>query len=221
MEDQAIQNVRFVGIDFGKGAYEAAILDDQGKIKTHSGIANAKGRQILYRKLCAQDTVALAAKSAAFTMAKEIETAVGCRVLMVDTECLGLTDEGDVAKKLARMVKERGVELLPAASPPDEGALRLRKMRASWQTGKHNRNLTLKRLHGLLVAGGMPTLAKQDLATAERRLAAVKGLNGFERQEAEHLLNCMRLYEEWIMLLEVQIKEECKNNEECGIRNEE
>ena len=205
MEEQAVQNVRYVGINIERGAWEAAFLDGRGAVRTYKGMANAKGRQALYRMLRAQDTVALAAKKNAFAAAKEMEIAAGCRVYVPDAVSLGFAEESDVAVTLARMVRDLGAGGLPAAAPPDEEELLRRKLRASWQTEKLNRSLTLKRLHGLFVASGIRTTLKKDLYTAERRREAIGRLKGFERREAEHLLDCLRLYEEWTETLELRM----------------
>jgi hypothetical protein len=53
----------------------------------------------------------------------------------------------------------------------------------------------LNRLHRLFLARGIITVVKKDLATGESRKATMSVLDGFEREEAEHLDAYLEQYE--------------------------
>jgi transposase len=84
---------RFVGIDLGKRTWEMVIVKQNGKLEKdetvekkvfHNGKTTAEGRATLYKKLESGDTVALEAGNLAFIIAKEIEKAVGCKVIVLN-----------------------------------------------------------------------------------------------------------------------------------------
>jgi transposase len=58
------------------------------------------------------------------------------------------------------------------------------------------------------------TVVRKDLATAEAREGTIKQLSGVEREEAEHLLECLELYEKRIGVLEERMAEEAKEDPE-------
>jgi hypothetical protein len=81
---------RYVGIDLGKRTYEMAIVGKDEKVLMSNGRTTVEGRQKLYKKLRPQDIVALEAGNLAFIMAKEIESAVGCEIRVLNPTHLPL-----------------------------------------------------------------------------------------------------------------------------------
>ena len=115
-----VRNTRYVGIEFEKGSWEAAFVNSRGKYRKISGNTNAMGRQVLYRKLCAQDKVALAAVDVSYDIAREIEAAARCKVYVIDLTCLppifGEEGKEDCPLKLAHIVKGFHEDQLPASA---------------------------------------------------------------------------------------------------------
>jgi len=210
---------RFVGIDLGKRTYELAILGIEGKVAFSNGQTFPAGRQSLYKKLRAEDTVALEAGNMAFIMAKEIGEAVGCRVYVLNAHRLALiyasmkkTDRED-ALKLARIVQYFPEDRLPIVPLPSDQEMRRRKILACYRRSMAKRSRAVNQLHGLFVSQGITTKARKDLATAGNRAEAVSELTGIEREEAEFLLDCLAMYESRIGELKKQIEKESEGDE--------
>jgi transposase len=211
---------RYVGIDLGKRTYVVAIVGKRGGVKLSNGKTTVEGRQALYRKLDAGDKVALEAGNLAFLMAKEIEAAVGCEVRVLNPSHLPLiygtmkkTDKED-ALKLAHILEDYKDERLPVVPVPSDKEMERRKLLSSYRKEQGNRNRGINRLHGLFVHQGITNIVKKDLATGEGRGEAVKALDGLEREEGEHLLACLALYEQRIETLEEQMAEEAAGDEQ-------
>jgi len=211
---------RYVGIDLGKRTYTMAVVGANGKVTMSNGKTTAEGRQKLYRKLEASDKVALEAGNLAFIMAKELETAVGCPVYVLNPSHLPLiyktmkkTDKED-SLKLAHILEDYREERLPLVAVPSEQEMKRRKLLGSYRREQRVRNQAVNRLHGLFVAQGITDVVKKNLATEGAREEAVRRLEGLEREEAAHLLACLKLYEKRIEALEAQMEQEAQGDEE-------
>jgi transposase len=211
---------RFVGIDLGKRTYEVAIVGKRGGVKLSNGKTTVEGRQALYRKLEAGDKVALEAGNLAFLMAKEIAVAVGCEVRVLNPSHLPLiygsmkkTDKED-ALKLAHIVEDIRDERLPEVPVPSDREMERRKLVSAYRKEQGNRNRGINRLHGVFLHQGITTVVKKDLARAADRAEAITALKGLEREEAEHLLECLALYEKRIAVLEKKMEQDAEGDEE-------
>jgi transposase len=214
---------RYVGIDLGKRTYTMAIVGKRGKVTMSNGKTTVEGRQALYRKLEADDRVALEAGNLAFLMAKEIEAAVGCRVHVLNPHRLALiyrsmkkTDKED-ALKLAHILEDTREERLPEVAKPSEQEIQRRKLLSSYRWAQGERNRAINRLHGQFVAAGITTVVKKDLATGEDRKEAIRVLAGQEREEAEYLLLCLERQERRIAELEKQMETESAGDKEIEL----
>jgi transposase len=213
--------VRHVGIDLGKRAYEIAIVGRGGKTTMSNGKTTVDGRQALYKKLRPWDKVALEAGNMAFIMAKEIEQAVqGCRVYVLNPSHLALiygsmkkTDKED-ALKLAHILEDCREERLPLVPVPSDKEIQRRKLLASYRRAKQSRNRDINQLHGLFVSQGITSKARKDLAASKKREEAIQELSGTERHEAEYLLKRLALCEERIAELETQMEKESEGDEQ-------
>lgn len=210
---------RYIGIDLGKRTYDVAVVRENGKVTMSNGRTCASGRQALYGKLRATDKVALEAGNMAFTMAKEMESAVGCQVYVLNPSTLAIiyasmkkTDKED-ALKLAHILEDFKEERLPVVPVPSEKEMERRKLLAGYRRAKQSRNRDINRLHGLFVSQGITTKVRKDLATSENREAAIKELSGLERQEAEYLLKSLSLCDQRIAELEAQMSDESAGDE--------
>jgi transposase len=220
MKEESKAAARYVGIDLGKRTYEMAIVWSNGKVTMSNGRTTVEGRQKLYQRLSAQDTVALEAGNLSLIMAKEMEAAVGCQIRVLNPSHLALiygsmkkTDKED-ALKLAHIVEDYKDERLPVVPIPSDEEMRRRKMVGSYRREQRIRNQAINRLHGLFLAQGITDVVKSDLATAEARAATVKELAGLEREEAEHLLACLKLYEGRIVAVEKLMEKEAEGDKE-------
>jgi len=210
---------RYVGIDLGKRTYQMAIVGKNGKVTMSNGRTTIEGRQKLYKKLTSVDKVAMEACSLAFTMAKEMEAAVGCEIRVLNPYHLPLiygtmkkTDKED-ALKLAHILEDYKDERLPVVPVPSDEEMKRRKLLAGYRREQRVRNQAINRLHGLFVAQGITDVVKSDLATDDARSESVKVLEGLEREEADHLLCCLKLYEKRIAALEAQMEEAAEGDE--------
>jgi len=211
---------RFVGIDLGKRTYEAAFVGKGGKVTMSNGKTAVYGRQVLYKKLRSGDKVAVEAGNLAFTMAKEIAAAVGCRVYVLNPSQLAViyasmkkTDRED-SLKLAHILEDCNEARLPIVPVPSDREMNRRKLLASYRRAQQDRNRALNQLHGLFVSQGITTKVRSDLSTAANRKEAVTELSGIERSEAEYLLKYLDLCEGRITELEQQMKEESAGDEQ-------
>jgi len=221
MEAEKKSGTRYVGIDLGKRTYEVAIVGENGKVTKSNGKTYPAGRQALYRKLRAQDKVALEAGNMAFNMAKEIDKAVpGCRVYVLNASNLALiygsmkkTDKED-ALKLAHILEDCKEERLPVVPVPSDKEIHRRKLLSSYQRAQQSRNRKINQLHALFVSQGITTKVRSDLSTGDSRKEAIKELTGIEREEAEYLVEGLELCEKRMAILEKQMDESAKGDKE-------
>lgn len=214
---------RYVGIDLGKRTYTVAIVGKRGAVKLSNGKTTVEGRQALYRKLEAGDKVALEAGNLAFIMAKELIAAVGCEVRVLNPSHLALiygtmkkTDKED-ALKLAHILEDYKDERLPVVPIPSEKEMQRRKLLSSYRNEQGSRNRALNRLHALFVHQGITTIVKKDLATGENRAEAIKVLVSLEKEEAEHLVECLGLYEKRLEALDKKMAGEAEGDEQIEL----
>jgi transposase len=214
---------RFVGIDLGKREYTMAIIGRNGKMSIHQGKTSIQGREALYKKLEAEDKIALEAGNLAFIMAREIMERVECEVRVLNAAKLPFiwdaptkTDKED-AMKLAHLVEERCDEKLPIVPLPSEKELERRKILASYGREMRNRTRHLNTLHAIFVHQGHTTIVKKNIATAERRKESIQILTGLEREEAEWLLKYLEVHEQRIKELKEKIQKEAKEDEDMKI----
>jgi transposase len=225
---------RYVGIDLGKRTWVMILVRRTGKLVknergeeepeeklgTYQGRTSAEGRAKLYQKLRSADKVALEAGNLAFIMAKELEKTVGCEVRVLHPSHLPIiyqtdkkTDKED-ALKLAHLLTDRPDSRLPIVPVPSDEEMARRKTLASYAREQRSRNQGINRLHALFVHQGITTIVRKDLATQEEREAVVGQLTGIEREEAEHLVACLALYEGRIAALEKRMAEQVAGDEQ-------
>jgi transposase len=211
---------RYVGIDLGKREYTMAVIGRNGKMTIHQGKTGIQGRQALYRLLEKSDKVALEAGNLAFITAREITERVGSEVRVLNSAKLPFiwdaptkTDKED-AMKLAHLIEERRDEKLPLVPLPSEKEMERRKILASYGREMRNRTRHINTLHAMFVHQGHTTIVKKNLATAERRLEAVKILTGVVREEGEWILKYLDLHEQRIKELKGIIQQEAKTDDD-------
>jgi transposase len=220
MKERKKTETRFVGIDLGKRTYEVAIVGKGGKVTRSNGKTYPAGRQALYKKLRSGDKVALEACSLAFTMAKELASAVeGVRVYVLNPTRLSIiyasmkkTDKED-SLKLAHILEDFNEERLPVVPVPCEQEIQRRKLLAGYRRAQQSRNRFINQLHALFVSQGITTKLRKDLYTAAARNESIKELTGFEREDAEYLVECLEMFDRRIAALEKQMEDEAAGDE--------
>jgi transposase len=197
---------------------EQGDAEPEEKTVFSKGVTTAEGRIKLYKLLRAGDKVCLEAGNLAFLVAKELELAVGCQARVLNPHRLAViyatdkkTDKED-ALKLAHLVTDRPDSRLPVVTVPGEVEMRRRKLLGSYRREKESRDRGVNRLHGLFVHQGIVTVVRKDLATDEGRRETITVLNGLEREEAEHLVEVLKLEEGRIKVLEGKMGEEAKGD---------
>jgi len=212
------KKTRYIGIDLGKRTYEMAVVV-KGKVAMSNGKTTAEGRQKLYGKLHPTDKIAMEAGTLAFIMAKEMETAVGCKVYVLNPYRLSIiyksmkkTDKED-ALKLAHIIEDFQEERLPLVTVPSDKEIERRKILAGYRRVQQGRNREINRLHALFVNQGITSVVRKDLAEDEKRKESIKVLNGLEREEAQYLIEILELHEKRIEVLEKKMKKEAEGNE--------
>jgi transposase len=123
------------------------------------------------------------------------------------------TDKED-AMKLARLVEERRDEKLPIVPLPSEKEMQRREAISNYGREVRDRTKGINRLHSLFVKQGHTEVVKKDLATAKRRLEAIKELTGQELEEAGYILQHLDLNDKRIEELRGKIKKEAKTDED-------
>jgi transposase len=150
--------------------------------------------------------------------AKELEKIVGCQARVLNPHHLAViyaTDKED-ALKLAHLVTDRPDSRLPTIAVPGDEETERRKLVSSCRREQKARTQGINRLHAAFVHAGITTVVKKDLATDEVRREAVKQLGGTERREADHLLKCLKLHEEWAAALKQEMAERTKGDKRIG-----
>jgi transposase len=116
--------------------------------------------------------------------------------------------------KLAHIVAYLPDSQLPIVPVPSEEEMERRKTLASYAREQRSRNQGINRLHALFVHQGITTVVRKDLATKENRESTVALLAEPEREEAEHLLACLSLYEGRMAVLEKKMAARVEGDEE-------
>jgi transposase len=213
---------RYVGIDLGKRTYSMAVVGKKDTVNFSNGKTSPEGRISLCGKLEKTDMVALEAGNLAFELAKEIIDRVGCEVVVLNPGRLAIiwasvnkTDKED-ALKLAHHIQETKKDRLPIVPLPSDQEMRRRKLIAGHERAKKFRTQMLNVLHGVFLRQGITTITKKDLATKERREAAVIQLNGLEAEEAAWTLACIDRHEQRLVELDKRMAEERKGDEQIA-----
>jgi transposase len=123
------------------------------------------------------------------------------------------TDKED-ALKPAHVLEDFREERLPVVPAPGGRELKRRKLPAAYRREQGERNRALNRPRSLFLAQGIPTVVKRDLADGEDRREAIRALAGLEREEAEHLVACLELYERRLAALDGHMTAEAAGDKE-------
>lgn len=209
-----MERKRFIGIDLGKRTYEIKIIESDGKVSGTNGLTNPAGRKTLYRKLRCTDRVAIEVCSLAMVMAKEIQSEVGCEVVLLNPSQIALIyrsvkkNDKEDALKLARLVQKFTNEELPKVELPTEHEENLRQILTELRQLKHDRTKEINRIHAVFLECGITEINRKDFATAEKRTESIKILKGLALMQAERNLEKLKLIEKQIQEVENLLDEE-------------
>lgn len=209
-----MERKRFIGIDLGKRTYEIKIIESDGKVSGTNGLTNPVGRKTLYRKLRCTDRVAIEVCSLAMVMAKEIQSEVGCEVVLLNPSQIALIyrsvkkNDKEDALKLARLVQKFTNEELPKVELPTEHEENLRQILTELRQLKHDRTKEINRIHAVFLECGITEIKRKDLATADKRAESIKILKGLALMQAKRNLEKLKLIEKQIQEVENLLDEE-------------
>lgn len=221
---------RFVGIDLGKTSYVLRIIDSNGKITGWTGKTTPQGRKELYGRLRASDVIAVEAGNMSFIITEEFEKLTGNKIYNLCTRKLfdiymtdKKTDKED-ALKLAKFIKNHDEEDLPVVIPPTPEMKRHRKIMSEYSSLKKERTIKINRLHSVFEHSGFTHIKKADLKTQGRRNLAVSILEGYDRMEADRLIQVIELLERQLEELTEIIEHEVSESKDaqtaktvCGV----
>ena len=210
---------RFVGIDMGKTGYVLRMIDCCGKITGWEGKTNPEGRKELYRRLRPEDRIAIEACNLAFIMNKEFKELTGTefyilnpgklyQIYMTDKK----TDKED-ALKLAKEIRDKAAEDLPRVFAPTEEMKEMRKVVSEYREIVRLHTQRVNRLHTVYEHCGITDMKRCDLKTRTNREKNLGLLCGYEREEAERLMQVIDLLEAQKNELEKKIREAENTNE--------
>lgn len=209
---------RFVGIDLGKRTYEMCIVDQEGRIVRTGGKTDFAGIDRLCEKLEADDAVAIEACSLAFRIERAIRKSVGCKVCIMNAGRLAViymstrkTDKED-SLKLAKLLKSHDEDELPTVTPPSDEEWERRKLLSEYRSLKCQRTKEINKLHAIFEHNGHTQFVRKDMSSEKNRARILPLLEGYEKEEAERLVERLALLEKQTGQLLAKIKAEAEND---------
>ena len=192
---------RYVGIDLGKRTYEMCAIESKGKISRTGGKADKEGLSKLCEKLGADDAVAMESCSLAQRLERQIRKDVGCKVYILNPKRLAIiyastrkTDKED-SLKLAKLLRTHGEDELPTVTPPTEEELERRRLLSEYRSLKRQRTREINRLHAIFEHNGHTQFTRKNMMTEKSRSEILPLLKGYEKGEAERLVERLTLIE--------------------------
>lgn len=210
---------RFIGIDLGKRTYEMCIVDQKGKITRTGGKTDFAGIDKLCEKLNADDAVAIEACNLAFRIERAIRKSVGCKVCIMNAGRLAViymstrkTDKED-SMKLAKLLKNHDEDELPTVTPPSDEEWERRKLLSEYRSLKCQRTKEINKLHAIFEHNGYTQFVRKDMSSEKNRDNILPLLKGYEKEEAERLIERLTLLEKQIGQLLQKINAEVEKDE--------
>lgn len=213
-----VSDGRNLGLDMGKRGYVLRMIDEKGNITGWNGSTTPEGRQELYRRLRPNDKIAIEACNLAFIMNKEYKALTGNEFYILNPNKLyqiymtdKKTDKED-ALKLAKEIRDKPEEDLPRVYAPTEEMEMMRKVISEYREIVRSHTQKINRLHGVYEHAGFTDLKKSDLKTKTSREKNLERLSGYEKEEAERLMERIDLDEKQRNILEKKISDAEEEN---------
>ncbi len=208
----------YVGIDLGKRTYEMCLITPKGEISRSGGKTDLAGLSRLCEKLGADDIVALEACSLAFRIERQLRRSVGCRVYVLNAGRLAIiyastrkTDKED-SLKLAKLLRSHSEEELPTVTPPSDEEWERRRLPSEYRSLKRARTREINRLHAIFEHNGHTQFTRRNMSTEGNRNKILPLLSGYEKGEAERLMERLEVLERQIAALYERINEEAEGD---------
>lgn len=209
----------YVGIDLGKRTYEMCTISPNGEIGRTGGKTDFSGLARLCEKLSADDVVAIEACNLAFRIERQLRKSVGCKVYVLNAGRLAIiyassrkTDKED-SLKLAKLLKSHSEEELPTVTPPTDEEWARRKLLSEYRSLKGQRTKEINKLHAIFEHNGFTQFKRKDMSTEKNRGEILPLLTGYEKEEAERLIERLTLLEKQIAELLAKINAEVEKDE--------
>lgn len=207
------------GLDLGKKTYEMCLIDPNGKVTRTGGKTDFSGIENLCKKLKKDDVVAIEACSLAFRIERAIRFKVGCRVIILNPGRLAIifmstrkTDKED-SMKLAKYLRSHEENEMPIVTPPSDEEWARRKLLSEYRSLKSLRTKEINRLHAIFEHNGYTQFTRKDMCVHKNRENILSLLKGYEKEEAERLIERLVLVEKQIELLCQKINKETETDE--------
>ena len=214
---------RFVGIDLGKRTYDMCLVEPKGKITRTNGKTDFTGIDKLCEKLGADDLVAIEACNLAMRIERRIRQTVGCKVYILNPGKLAViymstrkTDKED-ALKLAKLLKNHDEEELPIVTPPTDEEWERRKLLSEYKSLKGARTREVNKLHAIFEHAGYTQFKRKDMCCEKNRNNILPLLKGYEKEEAERLIERLALLEKQIEQLLQKINAEVEKDDKVQL----
>lgn len=207
------------GLDLGKKTYEMCLIGPNGKVTRTGGKTDFEGLDNLCKKLNKDDVVAIEACNLAFRIERIIRDKVGCRVIILNPGRLAIifmstrkTDKED-SMKLAKYLRSHDENEMPIVTPPSDEEWARRKLLSEYRSLKSLRTKEINRLHAIFEHNGYTQFKRKDMCVPKNRDNILPLLKGYEKEEAERLVERLILIEKQLELLNQKINEETKSDE--------
>ena len=122
------------------------------------------------------------------------------------------TDKED-SMKLAKYLRSHDEKEMPIVTPPSDEEWARRKLLSEYRSLKSLRTKEINRLHAIFEHNGYTQFKRKDMCVPKNRDNILPLLKGYEKEEAERLVERLILIEKQLELLNQKINEETKSDE--------
>lgn len=208
-----------IGLDLGKRTYEMCLITKSNKINRSGGTTDFSGLDKLCMKLSKDDVVAMEACNLAFRIERIIREKVGCHVIILNPGRLAIifmstrkTDKED-SMKLAKYIRSHEEDEMPIVTPPSEADWERRKLLSEYRSLKTLRTKEINRLHAIFEHCGYTQFTRKNMCDSKNRKEILPLLKGYEKEEAERLVDRLTILEKQIEVLCNKINDETEKDE--------
>lgn len=207
-----------VGLDLGKRTYEMCLITKDNKVIRTGGKTDFSGLDKLCTKLSKDDVVAMEACNLAFRIERILSEKVGCRVIILNPGRLAIifmstrkTDKED-SMKLARYIRSHEEDEMPVVTPPSNEEWARRKLLSEYRSLKAQRTREINRLHAIFEHAGFTQFTRKDMCVPKNREEILALLKGYEKEEADRLVERLSLLEKQVEFIYKKINDELWKN---------
>lgn len=206
------------GLDLGKRTYEMCLISKDNQIIRTGGKTDFSGLDKLCTKLTKDDVVVMEACNLAFRIERILRKKVGCHVIILNPGRLAIifmstrkTDKED-SLKLAKYIRSHEEDEMPIVVPPSDEEWARRKLLSEYRSLKSLRTKEINRLHAIFEHNGYTQFTRKDMCVSKNREEILPLLKGYEKEEAERLVERLTLLEKQVELLYKKINDETEKD---------